>query len=77
MTARQPRLCDAWDPDPDLPPDHRDRQVCRTCRRVGTPDDAGHTPPAPTRSTRTRPPSPDLLAAARDRDAAILGERED
>ncbi|MFG3418720.1 hypothetical protein [Micromonospora sp. NPDC048063] len=68
-----PRLCPEWDPDPDVPADHRDRETCRNCHRVGTPTDAGHTPPtAPAR----KPMPAALAAAAQDRDAAILGERD-
>ena len=77
MTGRQPRYCETWDPDPDIPADHRKRKTCRNCHRVGTADDPGHTPPAPPARPASKPLSPALAAAAQARDAAILGERED
>ncbi|MFG3709190.1 hypothetical protein ACGF7U_31290 [Micromonospora sp. NPDC047670] len=75
MTARTPgrRICPRWDPDPDIGPDHRGRATCRTCLRVGEPGDANHTPP-PAPTSRI---SPAVAAAARARDAAILGEHDD
>lgn len=61
--------------DPDMPPDHRGRHTCKTCRIVGQPGDPHHpaAPPLPP----ARPLAPDLAAAAHARDAAILGEKED
>lgn len=78
MTASKParRYCTRWDPDPGIGPDHRDRLTCRTCLRVGTPVDANHTPPPAPPAPKSRI-SPALVAAARARDAAILGEHDD
>lgn len=77
MTAKpERRICPEWDPDPGIGPDHRDRLTCRTCLRVGEAGDANHTPPAKPAAPRSRI-SPALAAAARARDAAILGEHDD
>ncbi|MEW2383352.1 hypothetical protein AB0873_14855 [Micromonospora sp. NPDC047707] len=79
MTGRkQParRICPRWDPDPDIGADHRNRLTCRTCLRVGEDGDANHTPP-PAPPAPTQRLSPEMVAAALDRDAAILGERDD
>lgn len=57
--------------DPDMPLDHRGRQTCSTCQLVGAQGDAHH-PNAPTPHVPA-----ELVAAGRDRDAAILGERND
>ncbi|MFI2650179.1 hypothetical protein [Micromonospora fulviviridis] len=72
-----PRLCPAFDPDPEVTTDWRGRkvQICRTCNRPGTPDDPGHTPPPPPPVPKTRI-SPEIAAAAQARDAAILGEHD-
>jgi hypothetical protein len=75
--TRLPHYCETWNPDPDIPPDHRGRRTCLTCHRIGSPDDPGHTPPAPPARPAPKPLSPALAAAAREFDAAILGERED
>ncbi|MGC5664951.1 hypothetical protein ACN261_31960 [Micromonospora sp. WMMD723] len=68
------RICSRWDPDPDIGVDHRFRQTCRTCLRVGEAGDLNHTPPPP--NPRRSRISPALAAAAQARDAAILGERD-
>ena len=62
-------------PDADIPPDHRGNQRCRTCGLMGRQGD-GHHPDAPPLPP-ARPLTPDMAAAAHDRDAAILGERDD
>ncbi|MEU8264937.1 hypothetical protein AB0C02_30525 [Micromonospora sp. NPDC048999] len=78
MTAPKPpvpRPCSTWDPDPELGADWRGRKACRTCQRLGGPDDPAHRPrPQPVPKSRI---SPALIAAAQARDAAILGERDD
>lgn len=62
-------------PDPDVPADHRGHQRCRTCGLMGAQGDKHHpdAPPLPP----ARPLPPGLAQAARDRDNAILGEREE
>jgi hypothetical protein len=62
-------------PDPDIPADHRGHQRCSTCGLMGRQGDAHHpnSPPLPV----ARPLTAEQRAAARDRDAAILGERDD
>lgn len=62
-------------PDPDVPADHRGHHRCTTCGLMGAPGDTHH--PAPLPLGPARPLPPDLAQAAHDRDAAILGERED
>jgi hypothetical protein len=75
MTAKTKRPskvteCD-FNPDADVPADPiTGLQVCRTCHRLGAAGDARHQPPPP-----APPLPPHLAAAARARDAAILGER--
>ncbi|SCL15103.1 hypothetical protein [Micromonospora inyonensis] len=59
-------------PDPDLGRDHAGRATCRTCRMVGRAGDARHSDPA----APPRPLPDALVEAARERDAAILGERD-
>lgn len=61
--------------DPAVPADHRGRQRCSVCGLMGKLGDAHH--PDPAKAPRPRPMSPDLAAAAREREAAILGERDD
>ncbi|PZG15071.1 hypothetical protein C1I95_20400 [Micromonospora craterilacus] len=77
--ARSPerRYCTKWDPDPDIGPDHFERLTCRTCLRVGEAGDVNHRPPPPRARPASKPLPAALAAAARARDAAILGERED
>lgn len=68
-----PRLCAEFVPDPDIPADHRGFHTCRTCHRLGKPDDPGHTrPPLPA----PKQLSPALAAAAQAWDAAVLGEHD-
>ncbi|MFI6161708.1 hypothetical protein ACIA59_17395 [Micromonospora haikouensis] len=75
--TREPRQCPEFIADPDIGLDHRQRATCQSCGRVGEPGDVRHTPPpAPAPSARRRP-SPEVVAAALERDAAILGERDD
>lgn len=74
-SGQAPRLCPAFDPDPELGKDWRGRATCRNCNRPGTPDDPGHTPPPPATVPQTRI-SPEIAAAAQARDAAILGEHD-
>lgn len=62
-------------PDTDFPADHRGRQRCTTCGLMGRQGD-GHHPDAPP-LPQARPLSPGLAEAAKARDAAILGEKED
>lgn len=61
--------------DPDVPADHRGHQRCTTCGLMGAPGDPHHptAPPLP----QARPMRPGLVEAAREREAAILGEKED
>lgn len=61
--------------DVDEPADHRGFRPCGTCRLVGAQGDAHH-PDAPPLSP-ARPLPAHLAAAAHDRDAAILGEKDD
>ncbi|SBT64250.1 hypothetical protein GA0070622_1220 [Micromonospora sediminicola] len=77
MTAKAPRFCEEFVPDPDLGLDWKQRATCLNCGRVGQAGDPGHTPPAPppTPTPKTRI-SPALAAAAQARDAAILGEHD-
>ena len=61
--------------DEHEPRDYRNRAVCRLCRLLGEPGDSRHplnppAPPAPRRWT------PALVEAAREREAALLGERD-
>ncbi|MEU4592902.1 hypothetical protein [Micromonospora aurantiaca (nom. illeg.)] len=70
-----PRPCPTFEPDPELGTDWRGKQICRTCRRPGTADDAAHRPPPPPPVPQPRI-SPALAAAAQARDAAILGEHD-
>jgi len=71
-----PRPCPSWDPDPELGTDWRGRKTCRTCQRPGAPDDPAHAPPPPPPPVPQARISPALAAAARARDAAILGEHD-
>ena len=74
MTGKSaPRLCLDFDHDPEIGADWRGRQICRNCQRPSSADDPGHTPPAPP-APKTLPPA--LAAAAQERDAAIIGERD-
>lgn len=61
--------------DPDVPADHRGNQRCTTCGLMGRQGDSRHpdAPPLP----RARPVPSWVAEAAHDREAAILGERED
>lgn len=60
--------------DPDTPADgYTGLHVCLTCSKTGRPGDAQH--PADAHIPPPLPPA--LAAAARARDAAILGERDD
>ncbi|WP_320069137.1 hypothetical protein [Micromonospora sp. RTGN7] len=77
MKPPPPRQCPEFVADPDLGLDHRQRATCRNCGRVGEPGDVRHTPPPAPALPPRRPLPPGLAAAARARDAAILGERPD
>lgn len=60
--------------DPDVPGDaYTQLAVCRTCGKPGKPGDAQH----PRRAELPPALPPALAAAARARDFAILGERDD
>ncbi|GGK89417.1 hypothetical protein [Mangrovihabitans endophyticus] len=61
--------------DDDVPADHRGRRRCTTCGLMSQAGDPRHPitplPPPPPRF------DPELVAAAAEREAAILGERDD
>ncbi|SNY28909.1 hypothetical protein [Paractinoplanes atraurantiacus] len=64
--------------DPQIPADYWGRSRCTVCRRLGKAGDADHIDPeAPPAAPPPRPLDPDFAEAARARDAAILGERDD
>lgn len=61
--------------DPGVPADHRGRQRCSVCGLMGEPGDAHHPDPALPRPSRPFPAG--LIEAAQQREAAILGEKDD
>lgn len=68
--------------DPEIPLDHRGRGCCCTCGVLGARGDAHHfkTDQDPTAALPRRPRSTrmeEFAEAARRREAAILGEKED
>ncbi|NMO51992.1 hypothetical protein HH310_12390 [Actinoplanes sp. TBRC 11911] len=65
-------------PDVDVAADFFGNRRCSSCGLMGKPGDAHHTDPAAPQAPRpARRIRPEIVEAAAEREAAILGEKED